>query len=129
MRFMLRWLVTALAVAAAIWLVPGIQPVGMASVSGYTVEASYMGPILTALLLALVNMCVKPLMQLVSLPITCLTLGIFSLVINAMMLELASWLARNLFAVGISIDSFSSAILGALVISIVTALLGGITKD
>jgi putative membrane protein len=129
MRFILRWLVTALAVAAAIWLVPGIQPVGMASVGGYTVEASYMGPILTALLLALVNMCVKPLMQLVSLPITCLTLGIFSLVINAMMLELASWLARNLFAVGITIDSFFSAILGALVISIVTALLGGIAKD
>ncbi|MCI1664876.1 MAG: phage holin family protein [Atopobiaceae bacterium] len=119
MRFIGRWFVIFLAVAAAIWLVPGIDIVG----------GQYAAPIFTALTLALINMTLKPLMKVLSLPITCLTLGLFSLVINACALELASWFARNLFQAGITIDTFGSAILGAIVVSIVTALFGGLAKD
>lgn len=116
MRFVGTWLVTTVAVAAAIWLVPGIGVVG-----GVWASALF-----TALALAFVNALVKPVVQLLSLPITCLTLGLFSLVINASMLELASWLSRNVLLSGIYIESFGSALAGAVVVSVVTALLGSL---
>lgn len=115
MGFLGRWLVEAIAVGAAIWLVPGIEVVG----------GAYAAPVFTALFLALVNACVKPVLKVLSLPLTIMSLGLFSLVINAFMLELASYLARNITHAGILIDGFGAAFFGALVISIVTSLLGG----
>ena len=93
MGFVGTWLVTALAVGAAIWIVPGIQVVG-----GDDGD--------------------PPL----------LSLGIFSLVLNAFMLELASYLARNITHAGIVIESFGSAFVGAIVIAIVTAVISGIVR-
>jgi len=116
MSFIGSWFITAIATAAAIWLVPGIEAVG----------GTWAGPIFCALALAFVNAVVKPVMTVLSIPITILTLGIFYLVINALMLELASWLSRNIFHAGISIDSFGAAFLGAIVISIVSAILGAV---
>jgi len=116
MSFIGSWFITAIATAAAIWLVPGIEAVG----------GTWAGPIFCALALAFVNAIVKPVMTILSIPITILTLGIFYLVINALMLELASWLSRNIFHAGISIDSFGAAFLGAIVISIVSAILGAV---
>ena len=119
MRFVGKWLVSAVACAAAIWLVPGIEPVG----------GSWAGPILCALVLALLNGTVKPVLQLISAPITLLTLGLFYVVVNALVLELASWLSLNLFGAGIAIFSLGSAILGAIIISIVSMLLNGLVND
>lgn len=116
MSFIGSWFITAIATAAAIWLIPGIEAVG----------GTWAGPIFCALALAFVNAVVKPVMTVLSIPITILTLGIFYLVINALMLELASWLSRNIFHAGISIDSFGAAFLGAIVISIVSAILGAV---
>ena len=116
MPFIGSWFITAIATAAAIWLVPGIEAVG----------GTWAGPIFCALALAFVNAVVKPVMTVLSIPITILTLGIFYLVINALMLELASRLSRNIFHAGISIDSFGAAFLGAIVISIVSAILGAV---
>jgi len=116
MSFIGSWFITAIATAAAIWLVPGIEAVG----------GTWAGPIFCALALAFVNAVIKPVMTILSIPITILTLGIFYLVINALMLELASWLSRNIFHAGISIDSFGAAFLGAIVISIVSAILGAV---
>lgn len=118
MGFLGRWLVGAIAVGAAIWLVPGIEVVG----------GAYAGPIFTALFLSFVNAAVKPVLKILSLPLTIVSLGLFSLVINAFMLELASYLARNITHAGVLIDSFGAAFFGALVISIVTSLLGGATE-
>ena len=118
MGFVLRWIVTAVAVAAAVWLVPGVE------VSSAT--ESWVGVAAFALFLALLNMSIKPILQFLSLPITCLTLGIFYLVVNAFVLELASFLSRNIFHVGIAIDSLFSAILGAIVISLVSMVVGGV---
>ena len=73
LRFVGRWFVIALAVAVAIWLVPGIGLEG----------GRYEAVIFTALALALINMTIKPIMSVLSLPVTCLTLGLFSLVVNA----------------------------------------------
>ncbi|MCH3943484.1 MAG: phage holin family protein [Atopobiaceae bacterium] len=117
MHFIGKWFITAIATAVAIWLVPGIEAYG----------GAYVGPIFAALCLAVVNVTIKPVMQALGLPLTILTLGIFALVVNALALELASWLARNVFQAGITINGFGSAFLGAIIISIMTAILGGIT--
>ena len=119
MGFVLRWIVTAVAVAAAVWVVPGIE------VSSAT--ESWVGVAVFSLFLALLNMSIKPILQILSLPITCLTLGFFCLVVNTLMIYLASWLADSLFGASIVIDSFSSAFVASIVISVVSAILGSIT--
>ncbi len=116
MEFLGTWLVTSIATAAAIALVPGIRAVG----------GSYLGPIMCALALALVNAIVKPVVEVLSLPLTVVTLGIFYLVINAMMLNLASSLSISLFGSGIEIDSFGAAMMGAIVISLASMIIGPI---
>ncbi len=116
MSFVLTWIATAIATTAAIWLVPGITAVG----------GSFVGPVMCALALAFVNATIKPIMQVLSLPFTVLTLGFFYLVVNALMLQLASWLSSNLFGAGIYIRGFGSALFGAIVISIVSSIMGGL---
>ncbi len=118
--FIIKWLLTALGVAASIWIVPGLATVG---------ENSTLAIALFALVLALINIFIKPLFEIISLPITVLTLGIFYLVLNALMLELAAWLTKNIFANGIAINDFFSAVLGSLVISIFTAIAISIVEN
>ena len=101
MQFIIRWLATAVAVGAAVWLVPGIAVLG-------TTE-SWIAVAITGLALSLIDMSIKPLLQLLSLPITCLTFGIFYLVVNTAMLYLAAWLSNGMFNVGFYISSFGSA--------------------
>ncbi len=60
---------------------------------------------------------------------TILTLGIFQLVVNSLMLELASWFSLNLLGAGIVINGFGAAFFGAIVISIVSAILNVATAD
>jgi len=117
MNFIIRWIVTAVAVGVAVWIVPGIAPIG----SNSTLAIAAL-----ALVLALINVSLKPLLQVLSLPITVLTLGIFYLIVNALLLELAAWAAGGIFGSGISIDGFGSAFLGSIVISIVSAIVNSI---
>lgn len=119
MNFILRWLGCAIAVAAAVWIVPGITIIGG--------QDAWAAVIFVALFLALINASLKPLLQVLSLPISVLTLGIFALIINALMLELASWFATTLFGVGLSISGFGWAFLAAIIISIVTAIVDSLT--
>ena len=121
MNFIARGLVTAVAVGAAVWLVPGIEVIG-------TTE-SWVAIVLTGLALALIDMSVKPLLQALSLPITCLTFGIFYLVVNTILLYLAAWLSNGLFNVGFVIASFGSAFVASIVISIVSAIMNGIIGE
>ena len=119
MTFIASWIVSALGVAAAVWLVPGIQPTG----EGF-------GPILLmALALAFVNAFIKPVAKFLGAPITFLTLGIFLLVINAFMLEIASWLSINVLGGGVVISSFGSAAVGSIIISIVSMFASGFLGD
>ena len=113
MKFLISWIVTAIAVGVAVWIVPGITAVG---------NDSTIAVVVMALVLALINMSLKPILQALSLPITIITLGIFYLVVNALLLELAAWAANGIFASGIAIDGFGSALLGSIVISIVSAI-------
>ena len=118
MQFIIRWLATAVAVGAAVWLVPGIAVLG-----------SWIAVAITGLALSLIDMSIKPLLQLLSLPITCLTFGIFYLVVNTAMLYLAAWLSNGMFNVGFYISSFGSAFFASIVISIVSAIMNSIVAD
>lgn len=119
MNFILRCLVTAVAVAAAVWLVPGIEVAP-------TTETWACVAVL-ALLLSLFDISLKPILQVLSLPVSVLTLGIFYLVVNTFVLYVASWMANGLFNVGFEISSFGSAFVASIVISIVSSIVGGIT--
>jgi putative membrane protein len=117
MNFIISWIVTAVAVGAAVWIVPGI------TVSGAN---STIAVVAIALILSLINVSLKPILQTLSIPITVLTLGIFYVIVNALLLELAAWIAGGIFGSGITIDGFGSAFLGSIIISIVSAIVNGI---
>lgn len=121
MRFMLNWLFTSIAIAIATFLVPGIQPFGFAET---WVCFAFVG-----LFLNIVDSFVKPFLTVISLPLTIITLGIFQLVVNSFMLELASYLSVNLLGVGVSIASFGSAFMGSILVSIMRSILDSIAKD
>ena len=114
MRLIVQWLVGILAIAVAVRIVPGI------SIRGDELR----GLVISAVILGLVNLLVRPLLTLLTLPLTIITLGLFWFVIGAVVLVLTSWLSVNLFGAGIVIDGFLSAILGGLVIAIVSAVVG-----
>ena len=117
MTFIIRWIVTAVATGAAVWIVPGITTVG---------PDSTVAVVVFALVLSLVNVSIKPIAQLLGAPFSILTLGLFYLVVNALLLELAAWASTGLFESGIAVSSFGSAFAGSIVISIVSAIVNGI---
>ena len=122
MNFIIRWLVTAVAVGVAVWLVPGMELLGGTD--------AWVGIAIFGLILSLVNISINPIMQVLSLPISVITLGIFYLVVNTLMLYIAAWLANGIFQVGLVIDSFGSAFVASIVISIVSALVNALVgKD
>jgi len=85
--------------------------------------------LVVALIFGIVNTFLKPLVKLLSLPVIVLTLGLFLLVINALMLELTSWLA-GVFGLSFHVDNFFwDAILGALIITVVASILNAIVPD
>lgn len=118
MGFIMRWLATAVAAGAAVWLVPGITVVGGSS------EA--MAIAVFALVFSLVNVVLKPILQALSMPITFLTLGLFYVVVNAALLMLAAKLSTEMFGAGLVVDSFGSAFLASIVISLVSAFVNGV---
>ena len=120
MNFVIRWIVTAVAVGAAVWIVPGITTTG---------DNATLAIAVGALVLALVNVSIKPVLQFLSMPVTVLTLGIFYIVVNALVLELAAWASTGLFGSGIAVDGFGSAFLGAIIISIAGSIVNGIVGD
>ena len=81
------------------------------------------------LFLNIVDSFVKPFLTVISLPLTIITLGIFQLVVNSFMLELASYLSVNLLGVGISIASFGSAFMGSILVSITRSILDSIAEE
>lgn len=120
MSFLLRIAVAAAALAAAAWLLDGI-----AFTSSDNEALTVLG---VALIFGLVNAIVAPVVKLFSLPFIILTLGLLLWVINALMLMLTSWIADGL-GLGFRVDGFGTALLGALIISVVTAILGSLVDD
>lgn len=107
MRLILRWALNA----AALMLLPEL-------ITELRVD-SFAAALVSALLLGLVNALIRPLLILVTLPITLLTLGLFTLVINALLF----WLVAS-FVTGLHVPDFATAFWGALVYSVLTWLVG-----
>lgn len=117
MKLLVRLFVNAIALWAAVQLVPGLR-----------YEGGTLTLLLVALIFGVVNALVRPLITLLTCPLIIATLGLFVLVINGIMLALTAWLSR-LFELGFYVDSFWAALLGALVISIVSAILSLFVAD
>ena len=107
----LKWLITSLAIFAAIYLVPGIH---------FTGPGWQLGII--AAIFSVVNLLLRPILMLITCPMIILTLGLFSVAINALMLMLTANVAIYL-GIEYSIDSFTTAFIGALVISLTSLIL------
>jgi putative membrane protein len=114
-RILFRWLITAIAVAAAVLLIPGITVSGDSN--------TIIAIVATGAILATINVVIRPILQFLSCGCIIATLGLFTLVINAGTLWLASWMAQNWFGIGFRVDGFWPAFWGGLVISIVSFLL------
>ncbi len=116
-HLLLRWIINAIALAVAATLVSGIHVDG-----GWLVLA------LVALIFGLVNALIRPVVTLLTCPLIILTLGLFTLIINAVMLLLASWIA-GLLGIGFTVDGFGPAFWGALVISIISFVLSLVVHE
>lgn len=117
MRFVLRLLINAAALWVAVQIVPGIT---------YTGEwLPFLG---VALIFGIVNAFIRPIVKLFTLPIIFLTLGLFALVVNGLMLWLTSWLSAAL-GLQFHVEGCLASILGALVVSVVSALLSMVLAD
>lgn len=112
MNFLLRLLLSALAVLLLANILPGV-----------TVD-SYGIAVLVAVVLSLLNLIVKPLLIILTLPVTLITLGLFLLVINAVIILLASKLVT-----GFSVDGFWTALLFSLLLSLLQAVLFTFLKE
>src|SRR6184192_1240616 len=123
MRIIWRALINAIAIAIAAFFVPGITW-GNATY-GFGDADKYVSLLLTGLVLGIVNAFIRPIIELISAPITCLTLGIFHFVIGALMLYVVSLIP----ALGFSVNGPLAAFLGAIVISIVGVVLSWILPD
>jgi putative membrane protein len=116
-KFFIRWLINAVALYAAVWIVPGIEYLG-----------DWMGIIWLALIIGLLNALVRPLLKFLTCPLIILTLGLFTLVINTGMLLLTRTIGQSL-GIGLSVDGFWSALLGSIVMSIVSIIMSVIFRD
>jgi putative membrane protein len=113
---LLRLLINALALLVAAWLVPGIR---LGAAGRHPTTHDWLTLLLVALIFGLVNAVIRPLVILLSLPLEIVTLGLFTFVINALMLLLTSWIAQGM-GLGFRVDGFLAALLGALIVSVVS---------
>ena len=109
-RLLIKLIINAAALAAADKAIEGIHADGWSAI------------LVMALIFGAVNAIIRPVVRILSFPLLIVTLGLFTFVINALMLMLAEWIA-GLFGVGFHVDSFGSALLGSIIISIVSIVL------
>jgi putative membrane protein len=110
-KILLRWVINALAIFIASYLVRGIEVSGVIPL------------LLAAALLGILNALIRPLLIILTLPINILTLGLFTLVINGVML----WLVSSLIK-GFEIQGFWSAVLGALLVSLISWIINSLIR-
>jgi len=106
----IHWIVSALAILVAAYLIPGV-------------EVTLLGALVLAVVLALINIFIKPVLLLLTLPINIVTLGLFSLVINALLIMLAAMIVP-----GFSVDGFWTALIYSVLLALINYLFGGLKK-
>jgi putative membrane protein len=117
MRFLLRILITAAALWVAVRLIPGIR-----------YEGEWPGLVIVAVVFGVINALVRPFLMLLTCPLIILTLGLFIFVLNGAMLLLTATVAEAL-GIGLRVDGLVAAVLGALVIGLVSAVLSVFLPD
>ncbi len=110
MNFIIHWIVSAIAILIAAYLIPGVF-------------VNVVGALILAVVLGLINAFLRPIITILTLPINILTLGLFSLVINALLIMLADYLIPDF-----SVNGFWAAFFFALVLSLVNSLFMGALK-
>lgn len=114
MAFIVRVIISGVAIWFATLVLPGV------AVKGASTTAQEVGVyLLVGLVFGIVNAVVKPVVQVLSIPLYVLTLGLFTLVVNALMLLLTAWITSATHW-GLTIDNFGSAVLAALIVSVVS---------
>ena len=108
----IRWVLNALAVLAAAWLMPGIEVTGFGAA------------LITALVLGIVNAIIRPIILLFTLPLNIMTLGLFTLVINAGMLLIAASAVK-----GFTVSGFWAAFFGSIILTIFSGVLSRVVID
>lgn len=111
LSFFLTWVVAAVSLVVTANIVPGITVV------------SFPAAMLAAVVIGFVNAVVRPIITLLTLPLSILTLGLFLFVVNAISLSLASWLA-GAFSIGFAVNGFWPALFGSIVLSLVSGFIG-----
>jgi putative membrane protein len=115
LQFLKNWLTSTLSVLVAVQVVHGI----------HFRDPGLLAPVLTALLLGILNAFIRPILVVFALPLLVVTLGLFMLVINAVMLCMVGWLMQPYFQV----NTFGAALLGSLIISVVSGVLNILTGN
>lgn len=112
MYTIIRWILSALLVILIAWIVPGIT------------VSNFISALLVVVVIALINIFIRPLVEFISLPINFLTLGLFGLIINALLFMLAGKIAP-----GFQVEGFWSALLGSIILAVMMPLINKIRKD
>ncbi|MFD4986023.1 phage holin family protein [Streptomyces sp. NPDC058374] len=112
-NFLVKTLANAAALLVAVWLLKDI------TLTGDSTGNKALTLVVVALIFGLVNFLVKPVVKVLTFPLFVLTLGLITLVVNALMLMLTSWLAGQ-FDLSFHVDGFWTAVLGGLIISVVS---------
>ena len=115
LRFLQSWVINTVAVLVAVMLLHG----------GITYEGKLENLLVASLILGILNAFVRPVLLLIALPLLIVTLGLFTLIINALLLSLVGWLMQPHFQV----NSFGYAFLGALIISVTSMCLNFLTGN
>jgi putative membrane protein len=118
MRLIVRIIINAIAIWLTSVLLPGFQIIGGAT-----------SLIIVAIIFGLVNALIRPIVRLLTLPISILTLGLFTLVINALMVMLTAWISGSLDLEGGFLEGFLIAFVAAIIISIVSTILSWVLVD
>jgi putative membrane protein len=118
MKLILRILINAV----AIWLTSLLLP-------GFNFSGNFLNLIVVAIIFGLVNALIRPIVKLLTLPITLITLGLFTLVINALMLILTAWISSSLSLGGGIFQNLWIAFVAAIIISVISTLLSWILTD
>ena len=106
--FLVNWLTTALALGAVAWILPGVTIVSLPALA------------VAAIVLGIVNAVVRPVLLVLTLPLTVMTLGVFYLIVNGVAFALAAWIVP-----GFEVEGLGWAMLGAALVGLVSWFIGG----
>ena len=120
--FLIRTVVSGLAIWVAAGIVPGV------ALADDDLGSRLLTLVIVGAIFGVINAMIKPVVQVLTLPLYLLTLGLFALIVNALLFWFTGWLAAAL-NLAFTVDGFWSALFGAIVVSLVTLLLGAVIRD